>query len=90
MNRILGSRAVLATGTVAAVLALGGCGQQEITADTSCKDYLAHEGAERSDAAVRLSSELGAPNGGNPMWALSLDAACGSNRDMTLRDYFQQ
>lgn len=89
MLRNLNPRGAAATGTVIAALALGGCGQGEITADTSCEEYLTHEGQERSDAAVRISSEMGAQNGGNPMWALSLDAACGSNPSMTLREYFR-
>lgn len=45
---------------------------------------------EGSDAAVRPSSELGASSPGNPMWALSLDAACGSRPSMTIREYFDR
>ena len=67
-----------------------GCGGSDsITADTSCGDYLKHDQAERNDAAVRISTETdGVPSAGNRMWALSLDAACGSAPSMTLGEYF--
>lgn len=69
---------------------LAGCGTTTITADTTCKDYLQFPGDERRDAAIRLSSELGAANGGNPMWAMSMDAACGRSPNMTIREYFHR
>lgn len=75
---------------VGIVFALAGCGSGGITADTKCSDYLQFDGQSRHDAAIRISSELRSSNPGNPMWGLSLDAACGGSRDMTLGQYFSR
>lgn len=76
---------------IAFCFALSGCSVEtsEITADTTCSDYLKHPGNERSDAAIRLSAEVpGVSSPGNPMWALSLDAACGSAPSKTIGEIF--
>lgn len=63
----------------------------ELNASTTCGEYLKRESSERHDAAVRISAEIeGVENPGNPMWGLSLDAACGSAQEMTLGEYFGQ
>lgn len=75
----------------AALVASSGCGggSETISAETRCKDYLAHDEVDRNDAAVRLSSQIeGVSNPGNPMWRLSLDAACGGHPSLTLGEYF--
>jgi hypothetical protein len=75
---------------VGVALTFAGCaiGSDAITADTMCSDYLDHPGSERQDAAVRLSAKLANSSPGNPMWGLSLDAACGSSPSMTIGEYF--
>jgi hypothetical protein len=74
---------------IGAGLLLGGCGSSQIAASTTCKDYLAQSEESRHDAAVRISSETrGLSDPGNPMWGLSLDAACGSDPNMTVGQYF--
>lgn len=61
----------------------------EISVDTACEEYLSRSSEERQDAAIRISSEVdGVSSPGNPMWALSLDSACGSNPSMTIGEYF--
>jgi hypothetical protein len=65
-----------------------GCGSSKITASTLCKDYLEQAAEVRHDAAVRISSESRVSDPGNPMWGLSLDAACGSQPDMRIEQYF--
>lgn len=66
-----------------------GCGAARISAETRCDDYLSRPAAERHDAAVRISAEIGGvSNAGNPMWGLSLDGACGSHPSMTIGQYF--
>jgi hypothetical protein len=65
-----------------------GCGSSKITASTRCKDYLEQSAEVRHDAAVRISSESRVSDPGNPMWGLSLDAACGSQPDMRIEQYF--
>lgn len=78
-------------GVVGVSLLVGGCGSDKITADTTCKDYIKQSGEVRHDAAVRISSEVpGVSEPGNPMWGLSLDAACGSAPTMTIRQYFEK
>lgn len=83
---------VIAAGPIAmlcAALLCTGCGGSQITASTMCKDYLAQSEESRHDAAVRISSETrGVNEPGNPMWGLSLDAACGSDPNMTVGQYF--
>jgi hypothetical protein len=78
---------------LAVAVAAGGAGcggSGDITADTKCADYLKQDAATRHDAAVRISSEIGGvSNPGNPMWGLSLDAACGSAPSLTVGDYFR-
>jgi hypothetical protein len=78
---------------IAAVLMIvcglvAGCGNSKITASTLCKDYLEQTAQVRHDAAVRISSESRVSDPGNPMWGLSLDAACGSQPDMRIEQYF--
>jgi hypothetical protein len=53
---------------------LTGCGGYQITADSTCQQYLQLPGEERHDAAQRISAEIkGVDSPGNPMWGLSLD-----------------
>ena len=82
----------IAVAIVAAVcVAATGCSESvgEISADTTCEEYLNRSSEERQDAAIRISSEVdGVSNPGNPMWALSVDSACGSNPSMTIGEYF--
>ncbi len=79
----------IALSVAGAGLLCAGCGSSKITASTTCKDYLAQSEEFRHDAAVRISSETrGLNNPGNPMWGLSLDAACGSAPTMTIGQYF--
>lgn len=68
-----------------------GIGEAPITEATTCRDFLARPGDERSDAAVRISAEIdGVSSPGNPMWAMSLAAACGSAPDKTIGDVFRR
>ena len=79
----------IALTVIGAGLLLGGCGSSQIAASTTCKDYLAQSEESRHDAAVRISSKTrGLSDPGNPMWGLSLDAACGSEPNMTVGQYF--
>lgn len=84
-------RRVATSIAAAACLAAAGCsaGAGEISVDTTCEEYLSRAGEERQDAAIRISSEVdGVSSPGNPMWALSLDSACGSNPSMSIGEYF--
>jgi len=84
------SRALLLT-SITAVMVGCGVGGDPITADTTCEEYLQHTQTERHDAAVRISAEIdGVPSGGNPMWGLSLDAACGGSPSRTIGQFFRR
>lgn len=74
----------------AGILALAGCGSaDQISADTTCEEYLTQPGEARHDAAVRISSEIeGVSSPGNSMWGLSLDSACGSDPSKTIGELF--
>lgn len=74
------------------VVVFAGCAEaKSITADTTCQEYLQFPGNERSDAAIRISAEVpGVSSPGNPMWALSLDSACGSSPSKTIREIFSR
>lgn len=65
-------------------------GTQSISASSSCHDYLKLSEADRHDAAVRISSQLGVTDAGNPNWGLTLDAACGEDANRTLAEGFGQ
>lgn len=87
MQRFNGVACLLAV----AGLVAGGCagGAEGITADTTCEDYIKRPSNERHDAAVRISAQTaGVSSPGNPMWGLSLDAACGGHPSMTVGAYF--
>lgn len=84
-------RAIAVLMVVVAGALVAGCAEsvEAISAETTCEEYLSRPGEERYDAAIRISSEVeGVSNPGNPMWALSLDSACGSAPTMTLGEYF--
>jgi hypothetical protein len=87
------SRRRLHIATIALSLAAGGfglaaCDGGSINATTTCAQYLQQPQSNRYDAATRLSSELHASDPGNPMWGMSLDAACGADPNMTVGQYF--
>lgn len=86
-----GIRRTLALATTAmavgvATLAVTGCGigKEEINAETSCSDYLNTPADVRHDAAIRISADVSTSSPGNPMWALTADASCGANPQMTV------
>lgn len=83
---------LIGTVMVTLMLSVTACSVEDaagITAETTCEDYIAQEQTVRHDAAMRVSSEVdGVSSPGNPMWGLSLDAACGSAPSMMLGEYF--
>jgi len=83
-------RSVLAAFLAVTVVVSGACGQEPLTADSKCSEYIERPSDERHDAAVRISSQTeGVSSPGNPMWGFSLDGACGSSPDLTLGEYFR-
>lgn len=80
---------LLVCGLSALAIGCGGSTETAVSENTTCEDYLSQPGDVRHDAAVRISSELGVESSGNPMWGLSLDAACGGNPSKTLGQLFR-
>lgn len=87
-------RAVAPLVIAATLTACGGGGEASeagVTADTKCSEYLQQSSEDRHSAAVRISASIaGVSSPGNPMWGLSLDAACGSSPNMTIGQYFRR
>lgn len=79
-------RVIGVAGAFAAISALISCSSDEISADTSCSDFLEHDRDERYDAAIRLTVELDTQDAGNPLWGPNLDYMCGSRPDGTIRE----
>ena len=83
-------RRITAVGLVVlGVFALGGCGGQELTADTSCADFMAADQNERYEAVTQLSSELDAPSAATPLGRPNVDFICAGNPDTTLGEAVQ-
>ena len=72
------------------MVATASCGaaQEDLTADSTCAEYLDREQSERHDAAMRISAELDMQDGGNPMFGMTSDHGCSSNPGFTLRELF--
>lgn len=66
-----------------------GCSSRgDLTANSTCGDYLSTQTGTRRAAAARISTDLHANVAGNPVWGTSLDAECGSAPDIRLRAFF--
>ena len=91
-SRSVGRTAGASAALLMATLGISACSTStELSADSTCSEYIERSTEERHDAAFRISTEVdGVPNAGNPMWGLSLDGACGSDPDLTLGEYFER
>jgi signal peptidase I len=79
----------VATVVLLALAPAAGCSAHgDITANSTCGDYLSTQTDARHAAAVRISTELRANGAGKPVWGTSLDAECGAAPDTKLRAYF--
>ena len=78
-------RGVLAA--VAAVLVISSCGTSEqITAATTCHDYLGFHDQERGAAVRAIGSDLGWGDAGSPFGVANLDSKCANASDATVGD----
>jgi hypothetical protein len=72
-------------------LACGGEGEAtaaDLDLSSTCEEFAALGDGERQAVAVRLSSRVGVPNGGNPLWATQLAARCAEDPSATLAEAF--
>ena len=63
-------------------------GSNALSADSTCRQYLNKDVNTRHDAAMRISAQLHAEDGGNPMWGLNTDYVCNNNPSLKLRAAF--
>jgi hypothetical protein len=75
---------------VAAILVPACGGTPELTADSSCRDYVQAAPEEQAGAVLRLAQELQAPRLATPLGRPSVDFACASDADRTLGSVFSQ
>lgn len=73
-----------ALASAVAVLGLVTCGEDELSANTGCDDFLAAEPAAQQQAVGSVGVELGARDAGNPLFVGAVQAACGSAPQNTL------
>jgi hypothetical protein len=82
-------RRLVPLGALVGALALSACGDKEITANTSCKDYMSQPADKRHDAAMRISGTYNnLMEGGNPLWGPQTDSVCARYPAMTLGEYY--
>lgn len=80
--------AVAAIALTSAACAACSAGSGQLTANSTCRQYLSKEVNARHDAATRISAQLHAEDGGNPMWGLDIDYLCNNNPNLTLHAAF--
>ncbi len=82
------TRRLLSLLVVPVLVAGCGVGEEPLTADSTCSEYLEREPSERHDAAMKISAELDMMSGGNPMYGMTFDSGCSNNTEFTLREVF--
>lgn len=88
---MMGRLVTLAAIGVGLTAGLSGCGTgAEVTADTSCDDYLERPRVERDDVTERLSSELGDTFVAAPMIRVAVDYYCTDRGDTKIHTYFDR
>lgn len=75
--------------SIAALLLASCTGAAQMSADTSCSDYIQADSETRAEAVRRVGSELGTAFAGNPMTLMSLDQACTSSPNRTIGHYLE-
>ena len=69
---------------VAVITALAGCGSSELSAKSSCKDYVNASADEQRAAIGRLAQELHAPKVNTPLGRPNVDYLCAADGSRTL------
>lgn len=61
-----------------------------LTLSSTCADFNSASADAQASAAVRLSAEVGAQDGGNPLWAAQTQYRCANNPDLTLAAVYKR
>lgn len=83
--------------TTAVLVLLTGCGGSDdatdagidpgaLSGESSCKEFLAGDDAERSQALRQVAAEVSAPNAVTPAGSIQVDFTCAESPDLTLVD----
>ncbi len=67
---------------------VSGCGQ-EMSASTTCKDFLAAPQGERDEAVIRIATELNAPNSTSPLGRPNIEYTCIQSPRATLGEVIE-
>ncbi len=77
-------RLVLIAACSAAMMTIGSCGTPELSADSSCKDFMNADSASRDEAVRKVATEKGAGNAVTPLGRPNVDYMCVNNPSKTL------
>lgn len=69
-------------------LVLSGCG--DLSASSSCEDFMNASSEEQAQAISKLSVEFDTPSIATPLGSPSIAFTCSSNPDMALEEVFKQ
>ncbi len=69
-----------------AVLGMAGCGGGELTASSSCHDYMQANANDKSAAVARVAEERRISGASGPLGMSNIDYICGGNPNTTLGD----
>jgi hypothetical protein len=71
-------------------IGLAACGEESLAASSSCSDFMNASPEEQAEAISSLAAEYETPDLATPLGAPNVSAACASDPEMTLGDYFQR
>ena len=89
MNR---SRAIRRLGVACAtiaVMAVAGCGEEELSESSTCKEFLAADPADQQSITQQLAGKFGKPDYATPLGMPAVPYYCARNPDTTLQEFFE-
>ena len=87
---IFRSVACLIALAVGSICVLAGCGGSDLSASSSCKDFMAASPEDQASAISKLSSQFDTPEIATPLGSPSISYTCSSNPDMSLEEVFEK
>jgi hypothetical protein len=81
---------LIALSVTAAAIFLLGCGGEELSASSSCEDFLAASPEDQQQTISKLSSEFNTPQLTTPLGEPNVAYVCASSPEMTLEELFQR
>jgi hypothetical protein len=71
-------------------LALGGCGSDNLTASSSCQDFMGASATEQHEVIDQLASHYQKPDYATPLGEPELPYYCSANPSITLGEFFER